>query len=212
MNNENNSESIGSVNESLNAETQALVNKINHTEENSSDIIDNKVELKSMVEDKVALKTKIVKTVKPEDVLKNRMRNEKYIRANLTDYERYVIDSISDNDRPKLSNCLDYGIEKVNINKCINEFGTTILHYAAMKKDSLKLSFGSLNMLTMILQKGADYKAMDVDGLTALNYAEKRSNKYNTAILKEFITLKEKENAAREQRKLANIEQNKPSN
>ncbi len=114
--------------------------------------------------------------------------NSKYIKEHLNDYEKLVITAVNDWHTPQLRNTMAYH-DKVDPNRCINEYGTTFLHYVCSKQDSLSAS--SVGPVVLLLQAGANIFAQDDDGLTAYEYAHLKNNNTNKEILeKEFLTLK----------------------
>ena len=141
------------------------------------------------------------------EVSKIKTRNDKYVKANLTEYEVYVINSISDWDAPKLRNCLVYK-EHVNPNGCINEKGTTFLHYAASKQNSWTSELGGLDLLNVLLAHGADPTLKDSNGLTALDYATIKGFKNNCSILEKFVR-RQADLEEKRQSRLKNKEENK---
>jgi len=121
------------------------------------------------------------------DVQKLKKRNEKYIRLNLNDYEQGALNAIGEGDRQKLGKYLEY--KHVDITKCVNDKGTTFLHYAIMKKDSLGGCYG-LGTLELLLMAGADPLATDFDGLTAYDYADIKGFSVSKEILSRWMKKK----------------------
>lgn len=117
-----------------------------------------------------------------EEISKDiKARNENYIKT-LNDYDRYIVDSIANNDVPKLRNCVEY-TDKININGYINTKGTTFLHYAASKQDAYSDKKGFSSILSILIEAGADVFAKDEDGLTAKDYAKLKNHSSNVSIL-----------------------------
>lgn len=114
----------------------------------------------------------------------------RYVQENLNDYEKLAIVALNDWHTPQLRNVMAY-TDKVNVNACINPHGTTFLHYAASKQDSMsEKSMGPLNIL---IEAGADIFSQDSDGLTAYDYAKIKNNRVNQYVLKKaFEFQKEK--------------------
>lgn len=119
--------------------------------------------------------------------------NSKYIKEHFNDYEKLVITAVNDWHTPQLRNTMAYQ-DKVNPNRCINEFGTTFLHYVCSKQDSLSAT--SVGPVVLLLQAGASIFSQDDDGLTPYEYAHLKNNSTNKEILeKEFLFLKNRNEA-----------------
>lgn len=115
---------------------------------------------------------------------KVKVKNDKYVKEHLNEIEKLIVSSITDLDTAKLKKCLEY--PEINVNGCVNDKGTTFLHYAASKKDSLDLSYLGIeasNMIEALLKRGADPLLGDNEGLTAKDYSEIKGFKYNMRIL-----------------------------
>lgn len=113
-----------------------------------------------------------------------KVKNDKYVKEHLNEIEKLIVSSITDLDTAKLKKCLEY--PEINVNGCVNDKGTTFLHYAASKKDSLDLSYLGIeasNMIEALLKRGADPLLGDNEGLTAKDYSEIKGFKYNMRIL-----------------------------
>lgn len=112
-------------------------------------------------------------------------KNDRYVKQNLNTIEQYVVDSITNNDKPKLQKCLEY--KNVDVKKCVNDKGTTLLHYAAAKKDVNALLFQGGSIVHALIQSGADVFAQDNNGKTPYDYAIEKSFMVNANILKEIM-------------------------
>ena len=116
-------------------------------------------------------------------VIKN--RNTKYISNNLNETERYIVNSISELDSPKLEKCLEY-VGEYNPNSFINEHNSTLLHYAAIQKDYKSL-FSTKSILSLLLLYGADPTIKDSFGKTAIDYANAKSYAYNIEVMEKHV-------------------------
>lgn len=120
----------------------------------------------------------------------------RYTKDNLNEYEKMVITALNDWHAPQLRNVMAYS-DKVNPNACVNEFGTTFLHYACSKQDSI--SEASMGPIKILIAAGANIFAQDSDGLTPFDYAQIKNNRINQEILKkEFSLFKQKYDNAKE--------------
>ncbi len=103
---------------------------------------------------------------------KVKVRDEKYITKNFTEIERYILESIISNDRPKLELCLQY-VGEYDLNKCVNSKGTSILHYAVSTgRDTLSYMVKANNIIHCLVRNGAKLEALDNDGLSPYDYAK----------------------------------------
>lgn len=126
----------------------------------------------------------IENTENVENKPKVKVRDEKHIKTTFTDIERYILDSIVNNDRPKIDNCF-YHKGQYDLNKCVNKKGTTFLHYAMSSgKDLNHLLIKGNNIIYALVKNGAKVDAFDVDGLTPLDYAQIKGFKNNIEALK----------------------------
>lgn len=115
---------------------------------------------------------------------KVKVKNDRYVKEHLNEIEKLIVSAITDLDTAKLKKCLEY--KDINVNGCVNDKGTTFLHYAASKKDSLDLSYLGIeasNMIEALIKRGADSLLTDNDGLTAKDYSEIKGFKNNMRIL-----------------------------
>lgn len=120
----------------------------------------------------------------------------RYTKDNLNEYEKMVITALNDWHAPQLRNVVAY-TDKVNPNACVNELGTTFLHYACSKQDSL--SENSMGPIKILIAAGANIFSQDSDGLTPFDYAKIKNNRINQAILKkEFLLFKQRYDNAKE--------------
>jgi hypothetical protein len=126
---------------------------------------------------------------KLEKESKVKVKNDRYVKEHLNEIEKLIVSSITDLDAAKLKKCLEY--PEININACVNDKGTTFLHYAASKKDSLDLSYLGIeasNMIESLLKRGADPLLGDHEGLTAKDYSEIKGFKNNMRVLEKAMT------------------------
>lgn len=125
---------------------------------------------------------------KLEKESKVKVKNDKYIKEHLNEIEKLIVSSITDLDTAKLKKCLEYS--NINVNACVNDKGTTFLHYAASKKDSLDLSYLGIeasNMIEALIKRGADPLLVDNEGLTAKDYSEIKGFKHNIRVLEKSM-------------------------
>jgi ankyrin repeat protein len=135
---------------------------------------------------------------KKNDVNESKIKgiNSRYIKANLNDYQNYLVESVTDWDTPKMRNSLKFS--EANPNTCINEKGTTILHYAAARQDVYSSELGGLDMINVLLSSGADAFLKDENGLTPYDYAMLKNNTNNARLIKKHM---EREEMLRERRR-----------
>ncbi len=112
-------------------------------------------------------------------------KNDRYVKQHLNTIEQYVVDSITNNDKPKLQKCLEY--KNVDVKKCVNDKGTTLLHYAAAKKDVNALLSQGGSIIHALIQSGGDVFSQDKNGKTPYDYATEKSFMVNAKILKEAM-------------------------
>jgi hypothetical protein len=115
--------------------------------------------------------------------------NSRYIKSSLNDFQNYLVESVTDWDTPKMRNSLKF--EQAPPNTCINERGTTILHYAASRQDVYSTELGGLDMINVLLSAGADPFLKDENGLTAYDYAMLKNNTNNARLIKKFMEREE---------------------
>lgn len=105
--------------------------------------------------------------------------DNKYIKDNWNEYEQLLIIAINDSHATMAKNIFSH-VEKVNPNKCVNDKGTTLLHWVAGKKD---IGFSQKNILSLLLEAGANPLIKDFNGLTALDIAKIKKHTSNMDIL-----------------------------
>ena len=98
--------------------------------------------------------------------------DSKYAKQNLNDYERYCINSIVDNDRPKLENCLKS--KKPRTDCLINAYGVSLLHYACGKRDLPSYQRETGGMIGLLIRYGFNPLLKDDENLTPLDYAKRK--------------------------------------
>lgn len=123
------------------------------------------------------MKNELNKDIKEKEEFKN--LNSKYIKENLNEYEQLIIVAVNDWHATMFNNIIG-NVENVNPNKCVNDKGTTFLHWIAGKKD---VGFSKNNILQSLIDSGANPLLKDCDGLLASDIAKNKNNNTNYQLL-----------------------------